>query len=154
MNRNFPTNAQVFGKPANVFSPQNSRKPQGKPEPMSTTSRLPSLKHNLGPRQNFNNNYNHNNYFKSTGPRNFISEELTNLEVNEENFPYDNSDYFPDEYNNYEYNYELENYVTYDNYPDTENQLSSDNNNQLISDTPLADNDQNFQITDKQIDTS
>ena len=149
--RNYPTNAQVFGKPANVFSPQNSRKHQSKPEPMSTTSRIPSLKHNLGPRQNFNNNYNHNNYFKSTGPRNFISEELTNLEVNEEDFSYDNSDYgnFPneDEY----LDYDLDNYPAQQNYTDTENQPLIDSNNH---DTSLVDNDRNFQVIAKQIDTS
>lgn len=38
----FPTNEQVFGKPKNVFSKENSNKLTSPPTPMSTTSRMPS----------------------------------------------------------------------------------------------------------------
>lgn len=40
--QNFPTNEQVFGKPKNVFSRENSNKLTSPPTPMSTTSRMPS----------------------------------------------------------------------------------------------------------------
>lgn len=55
----FPTNRQVFGKPKDVFSKENSNKPSGNPTPMSTTSRIPSLQTRNSQRptmhQNFNN---------------------------------------------------------------------------------------------------
>lgn len=56
-NTNFPTNSQVFGK-----------KQEFKPTPMSISTRNTS---------NFNRNQNH---FRQTGPRNFVSEELHNME--------------------------------------------------------------------------
>lgn len=40
--QHFPTNEQVFGKPKNVFSRENSNKLTSPPTPMSTTSRIPS----------------------------------------------------------------------------------------------------------------
>ena len=40
--QHFPTNEQVFGKPKNVFSKENSNKLTSVPTPMSTTSRMPS----------------------------------------------------------------------------------------------------------------
>ncbi|CAH0549876.1 unnamed protein product [Brassicogethes aeneus] len=49
----FFSNAEVFGKPTNVFSAKNSHKPQNKPEPMSTISRIPSLKNNPPQRLNY-----------------------------------------------------------------------------------------------------
>lgn len=53
INPNYLTNRQVFGKPKNVFSPENSHKPTDKPTPMSTTSKIPSLQtRNFGQREN------------------------------------------------------------------------------------------------------
>lgn len=50
---NFPTNRQVFGKPKNVFSPENSHKPSEKPTPMSTSSRNPTIQNrHYGQREN------------------------------------------------------------------------------------------------------
>lgn len=69
--RRFPTNAEVFGKPKNinVFKP-TGQTPTNKPEPMSTTSRNSSLQ------------YKKPNFFKPSGPRNFISEELHQIDEN------------------------------------------------------------------------
>ncbi|KAK4883880.1 hypothetical protein RN001_000151 [Aquatica leii] len=58
----FPTNAEVF-----------ERKPEFKPTPMSISTR-----NTMRPSHN-------NNYFRNTGPRNFISEELHNVEDQPEN---------------------------------------------------------------------
>lgn len=61
--QNYPTNSQVFGHNKN-----------NAPTPMSVstarTNRVPSR-------------VNNNNYFKQTGPPNFISEELYNVQTNE-----------------------------------------------------------------------
>ncbi|CAH1110409.1 unnamed protein product [Psylliodes chrysocephalus] len=69
----FLTNEQVFGKPTNVFAPKNSHKPTGKPEPMSTSSRLPSTR-------NFAQNYRPQNHFQNRYANNgklpFVFEEL------------------------------------------------------------------------------
>lgn len=59
------TNSQVFGTPKNVFKP-TGQLPKDKPEPMSTTSRNPTI------RSHFNNNQ----------TRNFHSEELYHVENN------------------------------------------------------------------------
>lgn len=95
--RNIPkkyyTNEQVFGKPINVFSPQNSHKPQNTPKPMSITSQLTS--------KNFNQNK-QPNHFRQTGPRNFISEELTNIEIPEQSAYYSNENFPHDSNNSYE----------------------------------------------------
>lgn len=68
--QHFPTHSQVFGKPKNVFAP-TGKKPDHKPEPMSTTSTYTLQKKQQPPRQN---------YFSPTGPPNFYFEELHNLE--------------------------------------------------------------------------
>lgn len=133
------SNAQVFGKPTNVFSPKNSHKPQNKPEPMSTTSRLPSVRNS---NQHFK-----QNFFQRTGPSNFMSQELTNLETNNPD-NYNNDDDFNSLQTNYENNYsnetfESENYLVNEDYP---------NDNQL--ENHLETNEQNFCITESQIDTS
>lgn len=81
----FPTNREVFGPPQNVFKPTrqdlkrnyepmstNSRnyipKNYNTSEPMSISSRIPSLRHNN---------------FKPSGNRNFISEELYQMHDNQ-----------------------------------------------------------------------
>ncbi|KAF2881293.1 hypothetical protein ILUMI_24881 [Ignelater luminosus] len=69
--RTYPTNWQVIGKPINVFAPKNSHKPTGPPEPMSITSKNPSIKQPSMQR----------NFFRTSGPSNFISEELYNTET-------------------------------------------------------------------------
>lgn len=73
--KKFFTNSQVFGKPKAVFSPQNSHKPTHKPEPMSIT--YPTI--NAQSKQN-KTHQRPDNYFRATGPQNFSSEELFNLE--------------------------------------------------------------------------
>ncbi|KAF5306342.1 hypothetical protein FQR65_LT07366 [Abscondita terminalis] len=75
---NFPTNSQVFGK-----------KPEFKPTPMSVNTR-----------NTFQSNRNQNqpqlqrNHFQQTGPRNFTSEELYNVEQSDNNEH--KSEYFED----------------------------------------------------------
>ncbi|GJQ69649.1 hypothetical protein Trydic_g3608 [Trypoxylus dichotomus] len=82
----FPTNRQVFGKPPsqrNVFAPKNNRGPR-KSEPMDISSARTNKTNNL---------------FRPTGPRNFTSQELNNVENYSEesyenpnhNFAYDQS---------------------------------------------------------------
>lgn len=81
------TNEQVFGKPKNVFAPKNSHKPPNRAEPMSITmnTRLSQNRQNtyepepMSTTTNFNRN-SRPNAFLPSGPRNFISEELFNLE--------------------------------------------------------------------------
>lgn len=65
--RHYPTNLQVFGPPKNVFKP-TGQKPTNEPEPMSTTSRNPTIRQSI------------RNRFQPSGPRNFISEELHQIE--------------------------------------------------------------------------
>lgn len=85
----FPTNAQVFGNKnnyppkqqgnVNVFKPnQTQRFNLPTPTPMSIgyTNQRTQMK----PTQNYPNR---NNFFKQTGPPQFISEELRNMETNE-----------------------------------------------------------------------
>lgn len=71
--RRFPTNREVFGPPKNVFKP-TGQVPNSKPEPMSTTSRNPTIRQ--PPYQNFN----QNNHFRTSGPRNFVSQELFQID--------------------------------------------------------------------------
>lgn len=54
--QHFPTNKQVFGKPVNVFSKQNSHKPTEKPTPMSVSTRTGSkMSYNtVAPFQHYN----------------------------------------------------------------------------------------------------
>lgn len=112
--KRFLTNREVFGKPANVFSPNPNFKPQNKTEPMSTTSRTPSARLYNNQRQN---------YFQQTSPRNFISEELTNLETDNQIINSEiNDGQLPPEY--------------FDNYDDC--YLNTPNDNQLVEE---SDND-------------
>lgn len=83
----FPTNRQVFGKPQNVFRPnQIPPKLLPLPEPMSTTSRNPTINSN---RQNFQTRPPYRNYFQyqnSLYPNQkptFVSQELYYNEDNE-----------------------------------------------------------------------
>lgn len=80
--RHYPTNAQVFGKPKNVFAPQNRPQKFQPPTPMSTSTAGPSRSYQQ--RQN----YRPPNFFQPTGPRNFVTQELTNVETYVDN-PYD-----------------------------------------------------------------
>lgn len=65
--KHFPTNPQVFGKPKNVFQ-LTGQKPTNEPEPMSTTSRNPTIRQSA------------RNQFLRSGRRNFISKELYQIE--------------------------------------------------------------------------
>jgi hypothetical protein len=124
----FFSNTQVFGKPRNVFQP-TGQQPNNRPEPMSTTSRNPTVKHPYNT---------HNNYFKPTGQRNFISEEIHFVQNNE-----DEQDSVTDNSNNYDNEYlintgedpeETNNYQTnniqqnYQNTNDTDYLYSSQTN--------------------------
>lgn len=67
----FFTNEQVFGKPKTVFKP-TGQTPLYKPEPMSLSTRNTGL----SPSQNRN-----QNYFRPIGLKDFISQELFNLDL-------------------------------------------------------------------------
>lgn len=93
------TNAQVFGSNrSNVFKP-TGKVPQNKPEPMSISTRNTMI-----PRST--------NHFKPSGPRNFMSEELHNIDEacdNQNSDSYQPEDnYFQNcnvnDFNGYEYN--------------------------------------------------
>lgn len=93
----FFTNSQVFGKPQmqNVFRP-NQNKNLPKPTPMSVSTRhtTNNFKNNTTMPNTANaagNNFipRQNNYFQSTQPRNFVSEELYNTEVEQYNENFD-----------------------------------------------------------------
>lgn len=71
----FPTNAQVFGPPRDVFKPTGQR-PTNIPEPMSTTSRNPTIRQSI------------RNRFQPSGPKNFVSEELHFHENKNAEVPY------------------------------------------------------------------
>lgn len=86
--QHFPTNQQVFGKPQpqkNVFAPKNDSKPRDF-EPMDTSSAHYSNKSR--------------NFFRPNGQKNFISQELNNVEGYDEE-SYGNASYDPS------YNYEM-----------------------------------------------
>lgn len=53
--QHFPTNSQVFGKPRNVFSKENSNKPTGPPIPMSTSTRNTQQRSFIPQSRNFHN---------------------------------------------------------------------------------------------------
>lgn len=53
--QHFPTNSQVFGKPKNVFSKENSNRPTGPPIPMSTSTRNTMQRSFVPQSRNFNN---------------------------------------------------------------------------------------------------
>lgn len=92
--QHFPTNAQVFGKPKNVFAPQKNmnQRLSPKPTPMSVQSAGPSRINQ--PQQNRQ----YYNYFQPTGPKNFVSQELTNLQTNHEHAEDQNSEEYYDDY--------------------------------------------------------
>lgn len=72
--RNFPTNQQVFGKPKNVFAPNSSTSnKQPNPTPMSTST-------NTRKTNKFRSHFQNN----SNQPPNFVSEELFEVEDNDE----------------------------------------------------------------------
>ncbi|KAL1493757.1 hypothetical protein ABEB36_009451 [Hypothenemus hampei] len=72
INRHYPTNAQVFGQ----SKPLLPSKRQDSPTPMSTSTAGPSrLQQQKQPSLRYQ------NHFIPTGPRNFISQEFTNVEV-------------------------------------------------------------------------
>ena len=81
--RHYPTNAQVFGRQSKPMYQQNNPPKQESPVPMSISTAGPSR---IQPRQT---STRYPNFFQSTGPRNFISEELTNVQISE---PYESSD--------------------------------------------------------------
>lgn len=116
---NFPTNRQVFGSQKNVFHPKNAPRPTNLPEPMSTSSRLPS--------RQISQRY---NYFNPSGPRNFVSEELTNINFEDE----------VDQTGEYE-KYSEQNLENYENH---------DNEYQI----PPHNDDINFQVTEPSTDTT
>lgn len=151
---NYPTNRQVFGPPKNVFKP-TGQVPTNKPEPMSTTSR------NTMPRQNqITNPIRNNNYFNSNGQRNFIAQELYQIDESSDDSP----NQISDNTNNSDNQTQFENFDSYENYfPVSENQVWSENQltfeNQLINESDETyfdpydnpqnnhyENSQNFQI--------
>ncbi|KAL1488742.1 hypothetical protein ABEB36_014541 [Hypothenemus hampei] len=72
INRHYPTNAQVFGQPRSLVP----NKRQDSPTPMSTSTAGPfRLQQQKQPSLRYQ------NHFVPTGPRNFVSQELTNVEV-------------------------------------------------------------------------
>ncbi|KAK9875503.1 hypothetical protein WA026_007897 [Henosepilachna vigintioctopunctata] len=101
---NYPTNEKVFGNQRNVFAPNNLYKPSFKATPMSTTSRMPSARSN-----NVQNNH-RKSYFAKTGPANFISEELTNIETT--NSPPYKNNYTSEE--RYQTEYDDNDYLNYE----------------------------------------
>ncbi|KAF2879799.1 hypothetical protein ILUMI_26374 [Ignelater luminosus] len=76
--RTFPTNAQLFGPSKDVFKP-TGRIPSNTPEPMSTTFRNNTVRRPFQNHPQTSTNT-FSNHFKSTGPRNFISEELHQID--------------------------------------------------------------------------
>lgn len=126
--RKFYTNAQVFGPRDSNASRVNVFKPTGqqqynKPEPMSISTRNT----NFANKQN-----NRNDYFKTNGPRNFVSQELNNIE--QEPNTYVDNEYFeqPLEYQEYPIDNEtvfnnLGQQEQYDNYQNFTEPTTSDN---------------------------
>lgn len=118
----FFTNSQVFGKQnQNVFKPDPSTS-LPKPTPMSISTRQSHKPSVPGPYQP--------NYFRPTGPRNFISEELFNTELNNET-DLSNEYYDP---NQYDENYYCENFNENIDNNYTEEQNESEN----FSQTPQS----------------
>ena len=137
----FPTNRQVFGPPKNVFKPNQIPQNQlPKPEPMSTTSRNPTINTNRG-NQNFNNyqkqnfqNFNNNNrpIAQQYQRPNFTFEELylnEYLEPNDDLFTempyfYQNEPYEPAQITEIDQNSYIDqiNYIDQNNYIDQSNQ--------------------------------
>ncbi|KAL1509944.1 hypothetical protein ABEB36_004608 [Hypothenemus hampei] len=110
INRHYPTNDQVFSQPR----PLVPNKRQDSPTLMSTSTARPfRLEQQKQPSLRYQ------NHFVPTGPRNFVSQELTNVEVHpqstiepdqtlEENDPNDYSSYYMDDSKDpYDYNQEF-----------------------------------------------
>lgn len=76
--RHYPTNAQVFGQQTKPSFAQNKPPKQDAPIPMSISTAGPSRiqQHRQPPPR-------YPNFFQSTGPRNFVSQELSNVEIQE-----------------------------------------------------------------------
>lgn len=93
----FFTNSQVFGKPQNVFAPKPIPANQlPKPEPMSTTSRNPTMISRKP--MSGNQSYRFNNFSSQPSrnyqrPPNFVFEELYSNDVQEDEPITDNNDY-------------------------------------------------------------
>lgn len=81
--RHFPTNAQVFGKRPNSSYQQNNAPRRDAPVPMSISTAGPSRV-----QQQRQPSLNYPNFFQPTGPRNFTSQELSNVEINPHHDPY------------------------------------------------------------------
>ncbi|XP_057658512.1 uncharacterized protein LOC130895308 [Diorhabda carinulata] len=94
--RHYPTNRQVFGQQKNVFAP-TGKTPENKPEPMSINSR-----NTFRPNQP-------NHYFRPSNPRNFVSQELHQIQSDSHD---SNTDY-PD----FQINHDSEN-PAYESDPD------------------------------------
>ena len=84
-NQHFPINKQVFGKPQNVWKPENTQ-PTYKPTPMSVTTR-----NTTGPK-NFQNNK-PNQLFNQEVSENIICENPFEQEIAENNYEYQYNDY-------------------------------------------------------------
>lgn len=110
----FPTNQQVFGKPKDVFSRENSHKPTEKPVPMSTTSRIPSLQ---------TRNINANAFPMNANRKpSYTFTELTNLD--EGNYYSENQEDRNSAYNPYIQNVQTQvQPITPNNYTDNQNEL-------------------------------
>lgn len=121
----FPTNREVFGPPRNVFKPRPiPPHEQTKPEPMSTTSHVPSTMYSKRNShiQNFRPNYQQN------PNQNFMFQEVYSDENNYDN--YNDSDY--NQYCSQDYNqyYSDENQYDQNNeYFETENFEENQTNN-------------------------
>lgn len=143
--RHYPTNAQVFGKSRQI--PQQNRPRQDTPTPMSISTAGPSrfLHQQKQPPMR-------HNTFIPTGPRNFISQELTNVEVNSQTPLYDDSFM----YNQYDENYlqqqnnvppqnDFEQNLAFQNYCDTNyeacqetEEINNENFQKVASEIPLT----------------
>lgn len=87
--RNFPTNRQVFGTPTNVFRPRHNNANSPRPTPMTISTRNTFTPKNQNQPQNQNYSYNHFQNFGNNRPDKII-EEVYNVEQSEENPPDEN----------------------------------------------------------------
>lgn len=81
--QNFPSNSQVFRnqQKSNVFRPNRNNSRQPNPTPMSVSTRNTGrFFNNSQPGPSYS-----NTYFRPTGPKNYESEELFNLQTEDEN---------------------------------------------------------------------
>lgn len=132
--RQYPTNRQVFGKPQNVFRPNQIQTNQlPRPTPMSTTSRNPTMMTNRG---NFQNKPQNNNFFRNQYPNqrpNFISQELYSNEYgNDSAYAGNTYDEAQDNFGGYSANY------CYDPHdPQNYNDYQSLDYNQIVNDEDI-----------------